>query len=297
MSRILESHTLEQRYFERMAQSIGDKIRIIQHLPRIVDPLNPPKVLDVGAGGGEFALELVKLGYKVTVLDANEDAIEQLYRYNNLETIHALANQTSDFGENVYDAIVCSSVLHEVFSYGDNVHRRGHISSIGRAVDSFREALKPGGVLVIRDGVLPDNWESKATVQLLDGHESSAVNLYLKMCPFANGEAYGKQGTLINLEEIAPKLWEGNVHSVLEFAYTYTWGLDSYHRETQELYTAMTLEGYSDYLEERGFTVTEKYSYLQPGYPEHLAYKMLLEVEGEPHEWFDSNAIWVAVKN
>lgn len=296
MERIVNQHHLEERYFARMASSLGDKIKIVEHLPVVTDDYSP-HILDVGAGGGNFSKVLADMGYKVTSLDANEEAIHEInYKYPNIETIHALANHASDFGKNVYDAIVCSSILHEVFSYGDDVHNVGHVSSLSRALQSFYEALKPNGVLIIRDGVLPDNWADTASLTLLEGHEASSVSLYLSMCPFANGSAYNAQGSLVALSDVGSKTFVGNVRSVMEFAYTYTWGLDSYPRETQELYAPLTLDEYVTLLESEKFKVTNSFSYLQPGYPENLKDKMVLTVNGEPAEWFDSNALWVAYK-
>ena len=298
MGRITDQHHLETRYFERMASSLGDKTRLLKYIPEITDPANPPHILDVGAGGGEFANALYNLGYKVSALDANEEAIERIeYKYPDLSTIHALANHASDFGLERFDVIICSSILHEVFSYGDDVHKAGHISSLRRALQSFSKALKPGGVLLIRDGVLPDDWEAPATVQLLPGHDAEVVHKYLDMCPFANGTAYGEQGALVQLRQVNENTFEGNVRSVMEFAYTYTWGLGSYPRETQEIYAPLTLSGYVDLLTAEGFRVTESFSYLQPGYPANLKDKMVLKVNGADREWFDSNAVWVAYKD
>jgi len=295
--RLVGDLTLEERYFQRMADSLGDKTRIFQHLPPVTDPTNPPHVLDVGAGGGEFADALTQLGYKVSALDANEDAVNRLqFRYRKLEVLHALANHAQDFGANKYDAVICSSILHEVFSYGDDVHKAGHLSSLRRALQSFHAALKPGGVLIIRDGVLPDNWNHPARVQIVDKTDIPAVHEYLKLCPFANGTAYDKQGHMVWLTETTNHWFAGNARSVMEFAYTFTWGIDSYPRETQELYGVLTLNGYKNMLTEQHYQVEQAYSYLQPGYPAHLEGKLVLEVDGQPAEWFPSNAIWVARK-
>lgn len=231
MERITGYHALESRYFQRMDNSAGDKSRLIKYLPPIVDPSNPPHVLDVGAGSGSFAHILSLLGYDVTALDASEDALNEIqFRYNDLHVLNALANHTHDFGKEQFDVIIASSLLHEVFSYGDDVHKAGHISSLSRALNSFKEALKPEGLLLIRDGVKPENWKESASFELLAGHENSSVNLYLEMCPFANGIAYGDAGSLIRLTNTENSTWVGNVQSVMEFAYTYTWGLDSYPR-------------------------------------------------------------------
>ncbi len=298
MERITGYHALESRYFQRMDNSAGDKSRLIKYLPPIVDPSNPPHVLDVGAGSGSFAHILSLLGYDVTALDASEDALNEIqFRYNDLHVLNALANHTHDFGKEQFDVIIASSLLHEVFSYGDDVHKAGHISSLSRALNSFKEALKPEGLLLIRDGVKPENWKESASFELLAGHENSSVNLYLEMCPFANGIAYGDAGSLIRLTNTENSTWVGNVQSVMEFAYTYTWGLDSYPRETQELYAPLTLLEYNALLSDTGFKVEESYSYLQTGYPTNLVERMTYLVNGKPAQWPDSNAIWVSHKS
>lgn len=299
MARKVKLHSLENRYFERMASSLGDKTRLLKFLPSIENPDNPPHVLDVGAGGGEFSRALADLGYQVTALDLSDEALAHIsaFRYNNIDTLKALANETHLFGEDKYDAVICSSVFHEVFSYGDSVHKAGHYSSINRALESLHKALKTGGVLILRDGVLPDDGNVIGSFQLQPGHDDSVVEKYLEMCPFANGNVHTDTGHLVKLTRVAPRTWVGNYRSIMEFAYTYTWGLDSYPRETQELYGVYTVAEYANVLTENGFKVTHSESYLQPGYPKFLAEKMTLNAPERNNVWFDSNAIWVAQKN
>ena len=284
---------LEARYFERMASSLGDKQRIIGYLP----DFEGASVLDVGAGGGELSNALSGLGYEVTSIDASDDAVMRLQdKYPHLTTHQLLANHAHSIGDEKFDAIVCSSILHEVFSYGDDQHSKGEYASLDSAFESFRRVLKSGGKLIIRDGVLPENWQERGTITLGEEHDSSVVETYLKMCPFSNGHAGHETGSIVQLNKIGDKTYEGNARSLMEFAYTYTWGLESYPRETQELYGVKTLKEYEDLLASHGFTVTEAYEYLQPGYPENLKEKMTLNMSGKINEWFSSNAIWVAVK-
>jgi SAM-dependent methyltransferase len=301
MREINEVHSahprLEERYFQRMAGSMGDKIKLFEFLPAFTEGAPAPRILDIGAGGGEFANKLSELGYDVTAIDASDDAVMRIReKFPHITTATLLANHVDSLGDETFDVVICSSILHEVFSYGDDYRSKGHYSSLNRAFKAFHKVLKTDGTFLIRDGVLPTNWEDEGTIELQEGHEVSSVFKYLEMCPFANGGVHTNLGHLVNLEQVGEKTFKGNVRSLLEFSYTYTWGLDSYPRETQELYAVKTLEEYVELLEEEGFTVVHTESYLQPGYPKHLANTIRLRVGDKTDEWFDSNAIWVAIK-
>jgi SAM-dependent methyltransferase len=297
IKRDLNGGVLEERYFARMASSIGDKYRLINFLPT-VEEVYHPRVLDVGAGGGEFSNLLFDLGYDVIALDASADAIKRMSElYPNLTLVEALANHGSDVIEpGSLDVIICSSILHEVFSYGDDFHRSGHVSSLSRAFEDFNKLLRPGGKLIIRDGVLPENWEDEGTITILNPTDVPAVTTYLGMCPFANGVSYGESGHLVQLEQINENTFKGNARSLLEFSYTFNWGVENYPREALELYAVKTLQGYTDFITDHGFIVIHTESYLQEGYPEHLNPKVTLKINGVENNWFDTNAIWVAVK-
>lgn len=291
-----ETHTLEARYFERMAASLGDKMKIIENLPPVTENYSPT-VLDVGAGGGEFSNVLEGLGYTVTALDASDDAILRMRKnFPGLTTVHMLANESEKLGANVFDAVVCSSILHEVYSYGDNTHKKGDFGSLYSALAAFRKILKPGGVLIIRDGVKPTNWRENAKLRMVPKGNNEPVSLYLAQCPFSNGFIQGTTGRMLSLRLSADDWFTGNLQSAFEFYMTYNWGLDSYPRETQELFGVLTLKEYVDALTHVGFDVSDAESWVQPGYLEHLPQKVELITSEGRNIWPDTNALWVARK-
>lgn len=290
------TYKLEARYFERMAASLGDKLKIIENLPPVTDDYSP-RVLDVGAGGGEFSHALEELGYTVIALDASDDAITRMReRYPELTTVRMLANESETLGSETFDAVVCSSILHEVFSYGDNVHSKGDMGSLSLALSSFWKILKPGGVIVIRDGVKADNWMTPARVRMVPSEETEPLTMFLEMSPFANGFIEGEIGQLISLTPTNDEWFAGSLQSVYEFYMTYNWGLGSYPRETQELYGILTLDEYIELLSISGFMVESAESWIQPGYFEHLPKKIEIETVDGHNAWPNTNALWVARK-
>ena len=295
-ARIAADEKLEARYFERMAKSLNDKARLLEYLPPVTADYSP-RVLDVGAGGGELSDVLSKMGYTVTALDTNKDALDRITeRFPDVAILNALANHVTDFGVK-FDAIICSSILHEVYSYGDDVHRMGHVSSLGRAFTAFYEVLNEGGRLLVRDGVRSDDWDGFGFLELNPALPESVIYDYLKMCPFANGDAYGNNGFLVGLSRVGDHKFAGTNRSLLESAFTLNWGVESYPREAKELYGVMTLDGYSDFAAEFGFTTLHKEAYLLDGYVTGLKDKVrLLDADGNERKWFNSNAIWVYEK-
>lgn len=286
---------LEKQYFERMLSSLGDKRKLVEHLPPVTASYSPT-VLDVGAGGGDFSYMLTQLGYTVTAVDVSEDAINHIQAtYPNVLTAQMFNDEVEQLGVGKFDAVVCSSILHEVFSYGDSVTPGGHYESISRALTAFHSVLKPGGVLAIRDGVLPNNWFEVGEFTITPD-EAFMVQKYLDMCPFANGTFLNENDNIISLAENKLYTFTGNIRSILEFCYTFTWGEASYPRETQEMYAVHTLSEYSELISEHNFTMIHAESHYQDGYGTHLDKFIMLNIPNVDN-WFDTNAIWVAKKN
>ena len=61
------------------------------------------------------------------------------------------------FSKNHVDAIILSSIMHELYSYADEEHNEPAYSkdSIKHFMQSAFEALKPGGILIIKDPATP----------------------------------------------------------------------------------------------------------------------------------------------
>lgn len=284
------SETQNDLYFSRMAASLGDKTTIVEYLKN-------GNVLDVGAGGGDFSNALQTLGYKTIALDGSPTAIEKINtNYPHIPTVlSSVHNAINEFPVNSFNNIVCSSILHEVFSYPDNNY--SEITAVDNVIHDFYQLLEPNGHLIIRDGVIPENWDNTVNIEFINDNYNdgmSFVDYYKENCPFY-GDYLNKRS--VHLDKIGDNILQGNYSSIMEFLYTYTWGWNSAPRESQEIYGIMTMSDYHDFLNTHGFTIAYSNSYLQQGYYDNLKDKVrIFDNEDNNIAFPDSNMIIVAKK-
>lgn len=283
--------TQNDLYFERMASSLKDKVKII---PWLLEG----NILDVGAGGGEFALAMMELGNDAYALDGSEEAIEHL-KEKGIPAYQKFSHEIAEtFEVGTFDSIVCSSIIHEIFSYGDDSENSAFtLRSVENSLSQFHQVMKDDGVLIIRDGIAPANREEIVKVLFKDPDGVRLAKKYLDMIPFKTDiipAPRHKVGFVI--DEVEQSL-TGDAGSIMEFLFTYTWGEKSYPRETQEFYGVFSLEEYVEFLESHGFDVLHAEEYLQEGYPLHLKEKVALYREDGSEAPFPmSNCLIVAEK-
>lgn len=149
-----------EEYFAGMDASMQQKIALTTaHFPV------RGKIADMGSGSGSGTFDLARL-YKnlelvgvdinpVTVAYSNEH-----YKSKNLSfTVGDIAENV--FDENSLDGILDSSVLHHVTSFNSY-----DLKQISKTLSNQVAQLKPGGVLIIRDFVVPDEAKKKVYLDL-----------------------------------------------------------------------------------------------------------------------------------
>lgn len=270
-------------YYERMASSVGDKARLLPFV-------HGKRVLEIGFGGGEVLDMLHEQGYEVYGLDASDVSTGKVAckPYGN-NVVDAYADEISQhWSQGYFDTIIISSTLHEVFSYGNRNGKDKHsLDSIRATIKEIHDALAPGGRILLRDGVLATDWDTKTKILMKNGDTEGVAN-YLALQPFKDR---------VSLTLIAKDTFIGTLESVASFAYTYTWGTEALPRESQELFGVLTLSEYSDLIEKIGFTVIHREEYVQQGYIDNLAPKMeLADLDGNPMDFPPTNAIWIGEK-
>jgi hypothetical protein len=165
------------------------------------------------------------------------------------------------------------------------------MTSVRDVIRAAWAALKPGGRIVIRDGVMPPRGTRR--IKLVAADARPTFDLYVAQF----------EGRKIRYRELAPDRVEMPSEDAMEFLYTYTWGPASFPYEVRELYGIMRYDEYVSALVEwtgnaRVVEIpAELRSYLQPGYRNQLAGKIELTDEHDrPVELPDSNCLIVVEK-
>lgn len=268
-----------------MAGSLAEKTDLVDHLV-------PGSVVDVGAGGGDLAAQMAAQSHitHVWALDHSVDAMTRLQEISTIDPIYGDVTRLAELGP--VDNIVFSSVLHEISSYApqaqpfgpEGSRRRALLNALEIAVD----ALAPGGRIIIRDFVLPEDSERPMWL-ITPGDEADGLLYdYLERTPFSD---------LRVLDEVDEHVFAGTAASVSEALLTLNWGEASLPREAQERYGIFTLNDYAKVILSlsEDMHLIDSRSWIQPGYPEHLAGWRCQEQDGSA--WFpDTKALWIFEK-
>jgi len=280
-------------YFDRMESSLGDKERLLNFV-------KPGVVLDVEAGGGDLAEAIRLQGNTVYTLDGSYQAIKHMNdNYPHVKTVEAYTGEIeSIFEPETFDTIICSSILHEVYSYNSREEKMDEIES---TLKSFHNLLKPGGKLLIRDGVKPDNWAQEASIKFANNKVAEDgmkfFDLYSEISPFYSSGKIAKNNA-VHFDKTSLTILKGNMQSVMEFLYTYTWGWAGAERETQELYGIMTEKEYNNLLSVYGFHVSQSFQYIQQGYIDNLNHLVkIVDETGRTVAFPSSNMMIVSEKS
>jgi len=141
-----------KNYWDWRSRSYGDdtdkSIKIANRweavLGELVSGAFGRQALDIGTGRGQFAIYLARLGFTVTGVDLSDNMISHA-KQNVIKHKLDIAFQTGDaekleFDSNTFDVVVSRNLLWT-------------LPSPDKALREWQRVLKPGGTLVVSDGL------------------------------------------------------------------------------------------------------------------------------------------------
>lgn len=289
-----------ERYFVRMNSARDDKARLLPWM-------RPGRIVEIGPGGGVL-LDLIAEAFptsEVIGLDVSAPVVAALTERAAREgrrwrAVHADAFALGAHVDGPVDTVVLCSVLHEIYSYvrwppGAADARPYQLDAVAALCRAAFAALAPGGRLIVRDGVTPPPGRRRLRLVAAD-----AGPLFRRFV----AEFLGRP---IVATWLAPDRVELSSADAMEFLYTYTWGEASFDHEVVEQYGVLPYDAYAQALRAWCAEVapatlcslpSELRSYLQPGYPAHLAGRVELTDEHDrPVALPDSNCVIVVERS
>lgn len=228
------------------------------------------RILDIGCGSGKGSHDMAVINPRlhVTGLDYDQDYINKAqgqYEQQNLDFVQGDARALDD-GIGMFDAILNSSLMHEVYSFNGYSERA--------VIDSLRSQLgrlNPGGVILIRDFMRPAQPDAMVYLDLppnahKDGDMSYPDRL-LEYSRIANSEnPESTRGFICEHVETLPDRWE-RFYLPQDWAYEFIWRkeyLTRFEREAHEKYGVWTARQYREIPEGMGARVVYQAPYYNP---------------------------------
>lgn len=159
----------KEKYHSIMTKNIEGKkeiIDIIRESIGLMDVKNI-KILDFGCANDSLTAVLAKEFKNATAYgyDIDEDTISLVNHANTGKNIHFVSNLDC-IADSTIHFVVMSSVLHEVFSYGDTDGKEGY-NAVINTLTKVKEKLCTNGSIIIRDGIKPMSEEKLLILKVL----------------------------------------------------------------------------------------------------------------------------------
>lgn len=216
----MENHT-NKTYQERMNKTASSKFGAIEkHLEKGV------KLLDFGSGfSPEFIEQVKQTGAHYTTYDVSQIVQNQLKENG----IDFLTKEQLQNTEDEFDVIYLSSVFHELMSYLSRPERRETFAMIDKA-------LKPDGVIVIRDWGYEQNPNNITSFEVASSDVNEEVHIWIK--ELVRNSIIEKPNVVDHISNgPEPDIYVTTKQNIYEIMLHTVWGLGSLEREAQETYS------------------------------------------------------------
>ena len=225
-------------YLQRMTQFISQSSKGL--IPFFAAQCK--KILDVGCGSGILmnAIQAVNPDAMIVGIDINQSAVDTCVEQG-LDVRNATLSDLVKTGE-TFDCVIFSSVLHEFSSY-DEVAPFTE-DSIEDAIADASKITDKGGFIIIRDGIRVEESRKfeKVRIKFKNPEDEIWIERFKKDFPDYHELGHLEQGVL-------------SMENAKEFLYTFTWGEESWPRESQERFGIMTIDRWEAMVRRNGFDI------------------------------------------
>jgi len=227
-------------YAAGMEASAADKAKLLKFV-------RPGVIADLGCGTGTV-LELLRRKYRTSQfvgVDLSPEMVDRCRKRFPGAEIRQHDISLPLFDDGSIDTIVLCSVMHEVFSY------KGYdYSAVRHTLRRCADALRPGGRLILRDGLKP----AREDVVYLSFLNEKAYDTFVKFSlDFVNEIHWQLRDSRIMLAR----------KDAMEFLTKYIYEVN-WKYEIKEQFGVFTLAGWVEEFRKAGLKVVHKESYLIP---------------------------------
>lgn len=245
-----------QQLCERMKSSIQFSTK--NSIPNILNSYGVSRLLDVGCADGSFTkyiAENTTIPY-ITGIDCNDAMIEDAKKKNSNNNIQCFINATIDtYLDKDLDAILFSSVLHEISSFDKHADTRYLSHPIADALTRANSMLAKNGIVIIRDMVKAgDCFKNYVEITFKKPDLFNMFINFMQQSPFMNNPC-------MHHSEYQKCEWNGGntikmrEDVLLEFLMIATWGKESFDREIQERKFILSKYMWLETLKNAGFEI------------------------------------------
>ena len=220
------------------------------------------RVLDIGSGTGALlaAVGAERPDLRLSGVDLSPTLLHHSRtRLGAAATLHEADASRLPFPDGTFDALICSSVLHEVYSYGGYDRRR-----VAQTLTEFARVLRPGGQLAIRDGVAPDGGDRPVWLELIDAATPARFADFRRRFR----TTHPLPGVAALQHPCRRHRWQLRLHDAAEFLSKMDY-LANWTSELHEEFGVHTLGGWTRVLRAAGFSATAGRSYVHPWVAAH----------------------------
>jgi len=266
------------RYLKRMTDSMKYSTKGL--IPLLV--AHSKRILDVGCGSGVMlkALENENQNAILTGIDLNIDAINIVKEYNNNWNLYHM--DFMDIENEKYDAIIFSSILHEISSYNKDLNKRFTEIPILESFIKSYDLLDNNGLLIIRDGLLSPVEERDKKRIVSFTKEEDGIWIYRFQKDYKGFDNISVNKDIVKIDDNKFIVSEGFLK---EFLCKYTWGEESYPREINERFGILTKDEWIYLLKKSGFKI-ETIIEAKEEYEKYLSGRItIIDPENDSYEY------------